>query len=748
MNISLFKNFTKGIGSRTLLQIVEEIRGNRHKDAISKIRKLVEKGDTEKVSRLKKGLEAFTVSGLFEGGRKMSFLKKYNSFVILDIDKLDPEDLPDLILKAREIPFTKVAFISPSGRGLKIIVEVDSEMKGHNAAYFQVMNFYKDNLMVEIDKSGKDITRLCFMSYDPEIYFNPESDVYNVLEMEDKVDQPSKLNINFNPATVTDLPDGSMDLNVDYSQAFSVCVTKTNAKLEFKKGNRNNYIYQLGVICSHAGLPLEIAIRESARMFDFNNNEMERTIRSAYSWQPYVPADTSSKKNRKLPSEAPPVLPEKVFGQLPVILKKGCDILENERERDVFLTGSLGILSGLLPNVTGVYDGSVCAPNLFLFVIAPAASGKGSLKLAKQLGLAYHKELLERSKRERVDFKKAASEYRRKSARYDSGNSDELPEEPEKKEIKGLFIPANASSAMLIKHLDNNDSSGILFESEADSLAKVLKQDWGGYSDLLRLAFHHETISYTRKTNDEYIEMDMPKVSVVLSGTPGQIRRLISSAEDGLFSRFMFYAFQMVPIFRDVSEEGRAKDFHLFYEDLSKEVLEMFNFLKAHPTKFTLQKKQWKTLVSTFQGMVEETNQDFGLEAVSIVMRMGLICFRMAMILSALRKFEKRSKAVRLICRDDDFESAILLAKTYWVHAVFVYERLPTSGKSKFKFLDKKKQLFYDSLPDKFQRKEAIRISKDFKISDRTADRYLRYLLKEKFLGQSLKGGFGNYFKI
>jgi len=129
-------------------------------------------------------------------------------------------------------------------------------------------------------------------------------------------------------------------------------------------------------------------------------------------------------------------------------------------------------------------------------------------------------------------------------------------------------------------------------------------------------------------------------------------------------------------------------------------------------------------------------------------MRMGLICFRMAMILSALRKFEKRSKAVKLICRDDDFESAMLLAKTYWAHAVFVYERLPASGRNKFKFLDKKKQVFYDSLPDKFLRKEAMRSCKDFGISERTVDRYLRDLIKLKFLEQSLSDKFGTYSKI
>ena len=747
-NISLFKNFTKEIGSRTLAQIIDAIKGDHYKKPVSEIRELVDLGDQEKVNRLKKGLVAFTVSGLFEGGRKMPFLKTYNPFVILDIDKLDTEVLPYLVLKIKDIEFTRAAFISPSGRGLKVIVEVNSEMEMHGIAYQQVMKFYEEVLAVEIDKSGKDITRLCFMSYDPEVYFNEESTLFSIQKNDMSNSQASSSQRDLTPGRAPDLSIEAANISGNYQEAFEVCVMQADAKLVFKKGNRNNYIYQLGVICSHAGMPLEIAIGESKRRFNFNNTEIERTIKSAYSWQPYIPANTSSKTNRELPSEAPPVIPKEVFEQLPVILKKGCEVLESKRERDIFLTGALGIVSGLLPNITGVYDGSVYAPSLFVFVIAPAASGKGSLKLAKQLGSAYHKELLEKSKKEKQDFKKALSNYKSRSAKFERGNLEELPEEPEEKKIKALFIPANSSSAMLISHLENNESSGILFESEADSLGNVLKQDWGGYSDLLRKAFHHESISYSRKSQNEFIEMEMPKLSVVLSGTPGQIKKLIPSAEDGLFSRFVFYAFQMEAIWRDVSIKGRTSNFHTFYEDLSKEILEMVHFLKVHPTEVHLKEEQWETLNKTFQKMMEETNQDFGIEAVSIVMRMGLICFRIAMIFSAFRKFEEGSKEVKVICRDEDFASAILLAKTYWYHSVFVYERLPASGRNTFKFSNKKKQLFYNSLPDKFLRKEAMRICKDFNISERTAGRYLKDLIKKEFLQQSVKDEYGTYSKV
>ncbi len=743
-DISLFKNFTTVIGSRTLAEIVNGIKGDHFKKTILEIQNFIKNGKKEKASHLKKGLVAFTVSGLFEGGRKLSFLKSYNPFVILDIDRLDSEILSDLVLKINNIDFTRVAFKSPSDQGLKIIIEVDSGMKMHGHAYQQVSSFYEKELEVAIDKSGKDITRLCFMSHDPAIYFNQESTVFKVLKYDMEVNNSSSKKEEISPKRTTD---NSINSKMNYVKAFEICVTQANAKLVFEKGNRNNYIYRLGIICSHAGIPLEVAVKESKKRFDFNDNEIERTIKSAYDWQPYPSEISNGKSSIELPSEVPPVIPAKVFDQLPILLKGGSEVLKDQRERDVFLTGALGVLSGLLPKVSGVYDGHICFPNLFVFVIAPAASGKGALKFSKCLGSAYHDELLEVSKKEKQDYKKALVRFEIESTKYRKGKIETQPESPEERGFKTLFIPANSSSAMLIRHLNQNEDSGILFESEADTLGNVLKQDWGGYSDLLRKAYHHEPISYSRKSNSDFIEIAEPKLSVALSGTPGQVTNLIPSAEDGLFSRFVFYAFEVESIWRDVSPQGRSHNFQNFYQGLSREVLEMVHFLKLHPTEFNLSKAQWKMLNETFKKLMEETNEMFGTEALSIVKRMGLVCFRIAMILSTIRRFEEKSLDPKLICKDDDFQAAIWLSETYFKHGVFVYDRLPRYQTNKFQFKNVKKQLFFDALPERFIRKEVLELCSNFNISKRSGIRYLRELTISGFLVQSPIGKFGEYFK-
>ena len=107
-----------------------------------------------------------------------------------------------------------------------------------------------------------------------------------------------------------------------------------------------------------------------------------------------------------------------------------------------------------------------------------------------------------------------------------------------------LFLPANSSSTGLQELLQNNQERGILFETEADTLNIILKQDFGDYSDVLRKAFHLESIVYYRRGNKEYKSISEPKLSVIISGTPNQLTKLIPSAENGLFSRFIIYLFE------------------------------------------------------------------------------------------------------------------------------------------------------------------------------------------------------------
>lgn len=410
-----------------------------------------------------------------------------------------------------------------------------------------------------------------------------------------------------------------------------------------------------------------------------------------------------------------PIIPKEVYDNLPALLKAGADRFDFEREKDVFFIGSLGILSGCIANTHGVYDQRLVFPNLYSFVVAPPASGKGVMVYARMLGEDYHKSLLSSSKESLKQY-----EMHKRDAQ---ANSQSAPAERPAEKV--LYIPGNASAAAVIKHLKQNDGAGIICEAEADSLANSFSQDWGNFDDVLRNAFQHETISLTRKGEGEFVEIQSPRLSIAISGTPGQVRAMVPSAENGLFSRFLFYAFEAKLRWRDVSPREDKVNHTDFFRDHAQSVSSFIDFTTACPTEFTLSDHQWKELNKYFQDKLFSTYEAMGMEATSITKRLGLVTFRIAMILSVLRKFESGNTTKELVCENRDFESALTLAAIFHEHADYMYSVLP---KTESPVGDEMLRRFYDMLPDTFETQIALEAIHKLGLKERSMYNYLTSL--------------------
>ena len=512
-------------------------------------------GEANFADSLKRKLQAFTPSGIFNNGRKAEVISNYSGFIVLDIDKLSDDQLYNAKNAVQDCQHTYSVFISPSGNGLKVIVPVNSMVEQHKQAYQQVSDYYESLTNLQIDQSGKDVSRLCFMSYDPECYINTNAVPFQFNADIKQINQLPIIKIKN-----TNMPNTGSNIN-DEQQIFQKCIEFTEKKQTYAEGNRNNFIHLLACNSNRAGLSHESTEKFILQSFDLNQQETISTIASAYinnqdefgNVENFANVATLVNENEAQfsniidesmqdGSNDSPYLPDDIFDQLPSILKDGCKVFSNPRERDVFLSSALPILGGCMPNVISLYSGKEYFANLYTFNIAAAASGKGSLYWAKVLGSKYHKILLDDSNTKKKEFEQKMEIY--KNLQFNNKGKAQEMEMPQEPNYKILYIPANISSARVIQHLKGSNERGIFCETEADSMGNTLKQDWGGYSDLLRKAFHHEPISYSRKTNKEFVEIDNPCLSVALSGTPGQVENLIKSSEDGLFSRFIFYSFK------------------------------------------------------------------------------------------------------------------------------------------------------------------------------------------------------------
>jgi hypothetical protein len=351
-----------------------------------------------------------------------------------------------------------------------------------------------------------------------------------------------------------------------------------------------------------------------------------------------------------------------------------------------------------------------------------------------------HKKLLEETASEIRNYKQALRDFEMEVSDYKKRKLKHFPEEPEPPKRQALFIPANNSSAMIIQQLKQSGGWGVLCESEADTLGNVLKQDWGGYSDLLRKVFHFETVSYSRKGGNEFFEIESPRLSVAISGTPNQVMGLIPSIEDGLFSRFIFYLFNVKPHWKKHSQLQNRKVLTHHFLELSEKVNQMLEWLDQYPTEVELNFEQWVFFDEVFGRIFLETHALDGEELLSTIKRLGVIMFRIIMVLSVIRKYESKQTVSKMICHDDDFHMAITLVETYWRHSIFLFEKLPDKKQVKYREVPNLKKVFFEKLPSEFKRVEAGKIGLEMQVSERTVTRYLKRWIALKLLEQPRRG--------
>lgn len=207
MKISIFENFNKVVSNKDILSILELIKNGYYKSKIETLRKLISENNNKEYSKQKKSLTAFTPSAMFIDGRKMNYLQEYSKIIILDIDKLDEKTLIKTKQMAINCDYTFSCFISPSGKGLKILVKVSSSISKHKISFEIIKQYYEKLLKVKIDPSGKDITRLCFFSYDENLYLNNNSKTYILLPSMNTIENIEKL-IRLIEETNTDITAG------------------------------------------------------------------------------------------------------------------------------------------------------------------------------------------------------------------------------------------------------------------------------------------------------------------------------------------------------------------------------------------------------------------------------------------------------------------------------------------------------------------------------------------------------------
>ena len=165
---------TKPESTVSVLSILEEIRTDKYKSQIEEIRNF----ENPSKNPLKDKLPVFTPTGIFNH-RSMAGLENYNGLMCLDIDHIEnPEQLKD---QCKKLNYVFSAFVTPSGKCLKVLIKTDATAENYREIELKVATAFQHDTGPIRDNHCKDIARIQFVSYDPNIYINENSSLIQPL---------------------------------------------------------------------------------------------------------------------------------------------------------------------------------------------------------------------------------------------------------------------------------------------------------------------------------------------------------------------------------------------------------------------------------------------------------------------------------------------------------------------------------------------------------------------------------------
>lgn len=263
--VTLFKSVTdvSTTFNRSVFEALERIKNGKSKDIVEQIRKLPK----NKANEIKKALPGVCFNGSFKY-RSLSGLIQHSGLMILDLDGFESfEQAEEERNIASQDQYTFACWVSPSGKGVKILVQIPPDAENHKG-YFESYKEYLNH--PNWDDSGSDVSRFCFESYDPDIYINPDSEIWMNLAEPDVEDIGTT-----NPV---------IQLTSE-SRIISNLLEWWRKKFGATKGNRNNNLYKLAIAFNDFGVNQSDAEYQLFQFkdVDFSQREIESIVKSAYS---------------------------------------------------------------------------------------------------------------------------------------------------------------------------------------------------------------------------------------------------------------------------------------------------------------------------------------------------------------------------------------------------------------------------------------------------------------------------------
>lgn len=461
------------------------------------------------------------------------------------------------------------------------------------------------------------------------------------------------------------------------------------------------------------------------------------------------PDESEELLNGSDPNQPLPTFPE---ADWPKILLLIMSYATSPTQRDVMLIGALTAIGASMERyVRCPYAGKLQSPCLQSFIVAPSASGKGILSLIRLLVEPIHDEI-----RQQVATEVKA--YKKEKAAYDvMGKERSKVEAPQMPKNRMFLISGNNTGTGILQNIMDANGTGLICETEADTISAAIGSEYGHWSDTLRKAFDHDRLSYNRCTDQEYREVKKSYLSVLLSGTPAQVKPLIPSTENGLFSRQLFYYMHGIWAWINQFESGEA-DLEAIFTDIGLEWKKQLDLMKTHGVH-TLrltdeQKQEFNALFSDLffrSGLANDNEMSSSIARLAVNTCRIMAEVAMIRALECDQPYQFKNSSIHLLTPDkeiatdnikdgiitrwdvtitaEDFKAVLELVTPLYRHATHILSFLPSTEVKHRANADR--DALFEAMGNQFTRAQLSEQATIMKIKPNTAFGWLNRLIKK-----------------
>lgn len=461
------------------------------------------------------------------------------------------------------------------------------------------------------------------------------------------------------------------------------------------------------------------------------------------------PDESEELLNGSDPNQPLPTFPE---ADWPNILLLIMSYATSPTQRDVMLLGALTAIGASMERyVRCPYAGKLQSPCLQSFIVAPSASGKGILSLIRLLVEPIHDEI-------RQQVAEEAKAYKKEKAAYDvMGKERSKMEAPQMPKNRMFLISGNNTGTGILQNIMDANGTGLICETEADTISAAIGSEYGHWSDTLRKAFDHDRLSYNRRTDQEYREVKKSYLSVLLSGTPAQVKPLIPSTENGLFSRQLFYYMHGIWAWINQFESGEA-DLEAIFTDIGLEWKKQLDLMKTHGVH-TLrltdeQKQKFNTLFSDLffrSGLANDNEMSSSIARLAVNTCRIMAEVAMIRALECDQPYQFKNSSIHLLTPDkeiatdnikddiitrwdititaEDFKAVLELVTPLYRHATHILSFLPSTEVKHRANADR--DALFEAMGNQFTRAQLSEQATIMKIKPNTAFGWLNRLIKK-----------------